>query len=128
MHQPARAAWPERRLVMIFQPHRFTRTRDLYDDFTDVLSKVDALIMLDVYSAGEDPIPGADGRSLCRSIRQRGTIDPIFVATPAEVPAVLADVLKNGDVVLTQGAGNVGQLSKKLAELKLDIGKMKDQE
>ena len=79
-------------------------------------------------SAGEDPIPGADGRSLCRSIRQRGTIDPIFVATPAEVPAVLADVLKNGDVVLTQGAGNVGQLSKKLAELKLDIGKMKVQE
>lgn len=122
----ARAAWPERRLVMVFQPHRFTRTRDLYDDFADVLSKVDALIMLDVYSAGEEPIPGADGRSLCRSIRQRGSLDPIFVATPAEVPAVLADVLKDGDVVLTQGAGNVGQLSKKLAELKLNISQMKN--
>ncbi len=121
----ARAAWPDRRLVMIFQPHRYTRTRDLYDDFADVLAKVDALIMLDVYSAGEDPIPGADGRSLCRSIRQRGILDPIFVATPAEVPAVLADVLKDGDVVLTQGAGNVGQLSRRLAELKLDVSAMK---
>ena len=121
----ARAAWPDRRLVMIFQPHRYTRTRDLYDDFADVLAKVDALIMLDVYSAGEDPIPGADGRSLCRSIRQRGILDPIFVATPAEVPAVLADVLKDGDVVLTQGAGNVGQLSRRLAELKLDVSAMR---
>ena len=121
----ARAAWPDRRLVMIFQPHRYTRTRDLYDDFADVLAKVDALIMLDVYSAGEDPIPGADGRSLCRSIRQRGILDPIFVATPAEVPAVLADVLKDGDVVLPQGAGNVGQLSRRLAELKLDVSAMK---
>ena len=110
---------------MIFQPHRYTRTRDLYDDFADVLAKVDALIMLDVYSAGEDPIPGADGRSLCRSIRQRGILDPIFVATPAEVPAVLADVLKDGDVVLTQGAGNVGQLSRRLAELKLDVSAMR---
>ena len=123
----ARAAWPDRRLVMVFQPHRFTRTRDLYDDFADVLSKVDALIMLDVYSAGEDPIPGADGRSLCRSIRQRGSVDPIFVATPAEVPAVLADLLKDGDVVLTQGAGNVGQLSKSLSEMKLNIQRMKQQ-
>ena len=121
----ARAAWPERRLVLIFQPHRYTRTRDLYDDFAEVLAKVDVLIMLDVYAAGEDPIPGADGRSLCRSIRQRGTLDPIFVATPAEVPAVLADVLKDGDVVLTQGAGNVGQLCRKLAELKLNINEMK---
>ena len=121
----ARAAWPDRRLVMIFQPHRYTRTRDLYDDFADVLAKVDALIMLDVYSAGEDPIPGADGRSLCRSIRQRGILDPIFVATPAEVPAVLADVLKDGDVVLTQGAGNVGQVSRRLAELKLDVSAMR---
>lgn len=121
----ARAAWPERRLVLIFQPHRYTRTRDLYDDFAEVLAKVDVLIMLDVYAAGEEPIPGADGRSLCRSIRQRGALDPIFVATPGEVPAVLAEVLKEGDVVLTQGAGNVGQLSRKLAELKLNIHAMK---
>ena len=121
----ARAAWPERRLVVVFQPHRYTRTRDLYDDFAEVLSKADVLIMLDVYAAGEEVIPGADGRSLCRSIRQRGALDPIFVATPNEVPAVLAEVLKDGDVVLTQGAGNVGQLSRKLAELKLNINAMK---
>ena len=120
-----RAGWPERRLVMIFQPHRYTRTRDLYDDFADVLSKVDVLIMLDVYSAGEDPIPGADGRALCRSIRQRGQLDPVFVATPSEVPAVLAELLRDGDLVLTQGAGNVGALSRNLAELKLDIAQMK---
>lgn len=120
-----RGAFPDKRLVLAFQPHRYTRTRDLYDDFAEVLAKVDVLIMLDVYAAGEDPIPGADGRSLCRSIRQRGTLDPIFVATPAEVPGVLADVLKDGDVVLTQGAGNVGQLSRKLAELKLSINAMK---
>jgi UDP-N-acetylmuramate--alanine ligase len=120
-----RGGWPERRLVMIFQPHRYTRTRDLYDDFAEVLSKVDALIMLDVYSAGEDPIPGADGRTLCRSIRQRGQIDPVFVATPAEVPAVLADLLRDGDLVLTQGAGNVGALARTLAEMKLDIAQMK---
>ena len=120
-----RAGWPERRLVMIFQPHRYTRTRDLYDDFADVLSKVDVLIMLDVYSAGEDPIPGADGRALCRSIRQRGQLDPVFVATIAEVPAVLAELLRDGDLVLTQGAGNVGALSRNLAQLKLDIAQMK---
>ena len=120
-----RGGWPERRLVMVFQPHRYTRTRDLYEDFAEVLSKVDVLIMLDVYSAGEDPIPGADGRTLCRSIRQRGQLDPVFVATPAEVPAVLADLLRDGDLVLTQGAGNVGALARTLAEMKLDIAQMK---
>jgi UDP-N-acetylmuramate--alanine ligase len=120
-----RAGWPERRLVMVFQPHRYTRTRDLYEDFAEVLSKVDVLVMLDVYTAGEDPIPGADGRALCRSIRQRGQLDPIFVATPAEVPAVLADILAEGDLVLTQGAGNVGALARTLAELQLNIEQMK---
>ncbi|MGL4206412.1 MAG: UDP-N-acetylmuramate--L-alanine ligase [Aeromonadaceae bacterium] len=120
-----RAGWAERRLVMIFQPHRYSRTRDLYDDFADVLSKVDVLIMLDVYAAGEEAIPGADGRALCRSIRQRGQLDPIFVATPAEVPAVLAGLIKEGDLVLTQGAGNVGALARTLAEMKLNIELMK---
>ncbi|WP_409421123.1 UDP-N-acetylmuramate--L-alanine ligase [Pseudaeromonas sp. ZJS20] len=122
-----RAGWPEKRLVMIFQPHRYTRTRDLYDDFAEVLSKVDALILLDVYAAGEDPIPGADGRALCRSIRQRGQLDPVFVATPAEVPAVLAELVADGDMVLTQGAGNVGALCRQLAQLQLDCDKMKAQ-
>lgn len=120
-----RAGWPERRLVMIFQPHRYTRTRDLYDDFAEVLSKVDVLILLDVYAAGEEPIPGADSRALCRSIRQRGQLDPVFVATTAEVPAVLAGLLAAGDLVLTQGAGNVGALARTLADLQLNVQTMK---
>ena len=92
-----------KRLVMVFQPHRYTRTRDLYEDFADVLSKVDVLVMLEVYAAGEEPIPGADGRALCRSIRSRGSLEPIFVATPDDVPAVLAGLVGEGDLVLTQG-------------------------
>ena len=120
-----RAGWPERRLVMIFQPHRYTRTRDLYEDFAEVLSKVDVLILLDVYAAGEEPIPGADSRALCRSIRQRGQLDPVFVATTAEVPAVLAGLLAEGDLVLTQGAGNVGALARTLADLQLNVEQMK---
>ena len=120
-----RAGWPERRLVMIFQPHRYTRTRDLYEDFAEVLSKVDVLILLDVYAAGEEPIPGADSRALCRSIRQRGQLDPVFVATTAEVPGVLAGLLAEGDLVLTQGAGNVGALARTLADLQLNVQQMK---
>lgn len=120
-----RAGWPERRLVMIFQPHRYTRTRDLYEDFAEVLSKVDVLILLDVYAAGEEPIPGADSRALCRSIRQRGQLDPVFVATTAEVPAVLAGLLAEGDLVLAQGAGNVGALARTLADLQLNVEQMK---
>ena len=124
----ARVGWPERRLVMIFQPHRYTRTRDLYEDFAEVLSRVDVLIVLEVYAAGEEPIPGADGRALCRSIRQRGQLEPVFVTAPSEVPAVLAELLQDGDLVLTQGAGNVGALAKTLGELRLDIVRMKGQE
>jgi UDP-N-acetylmuramate--alanine ligase len=116
----ARAGWPEKRLVMIFQPHRYSRTRDLYDDFANVLDKVDVLVMLDVYSAGEAPIAGADGRSLCRTIRSRGKIDPIFVKEQAELPRVLANLIQDGDLVLTQGAGDVGKVAKKLEKLKLD--------
>jgi UDP-N-acetylmuramate--alanine ligase len=121
----ARAGWPEKRLVMVFQPHRYTRTRDLYEDFADVLSKVDVLVMLEVYAAGEEPIPGADGRALCRSIRSRGNLEPIFVATPDDVPAVLAGLVGEGDLVLTQGAGNVGALARRLGEMKLSIESMK---
>lgn len=106
--------WPDKRLVMVYQPHRFTRTCDLYEEFVQVLSKVDVLILLEVYSAGEEPIDGADSKSLCRSIRQRGNIDPIYVKTIEEVPALLPNILKDGDVVLTQGAGNVGKLAKVL--------------
>ena len=121
----ARAGWPEKRLVSVFQPHRYTRTRDLYEDFANVLSKVDLLLLLEVYPAGEEPIPGADSRSLCRSIRQRGSIEPIFVSSPDELPAILAEHLRDGDLVLTQGAGNVGTLAKELAAMKMNIDIMK---
>lgn len=110
-----RAGWPEARLVMIYQPHRYTRTKDLYDDFVKVLSDVDVLLMLDVYSAGEEAIPGADSRNLCRSIRQRGRIDPVFVSSEEEVRDVLKNLLRDGDIVITQGAGSVGALSRTLA-------------
>lgn len=111
-----RDGWPDRRLVMVYQPHRFTRTRDLYEDFVEVLSAVDSLIMLEVYSAGESPIPGADSRALCRSIRARGLIEPIFVETVDAVPDVIKDLVRAGDIVITQGAGNVGVLSPELAK------------
>lgn len=122
--QAARSGWKENRLVMIFQPHRYSRTRDLYDDFANVLEQVDVLIMLDVYAAGEKPIAGADGRALCRTIRSRGKIDPIFVPDAQTLPSVLANVLQNGDLVLTQGAGDVGKVAKQLAALELNVNRM----
>ncbi|ACY83485.1 UDP-N-acetylmuramate--L-alanine ligase [Edwardsiella piscicida] len=115
----ARAGWPDRRLVMVFQPHRFTRTRDLYDDFANVLSQVDVLLMLDVYPAGEHPIPGADSRSLCRTIRGRGKLDPVLVSEPATLAQTLAQFLQEGDLILTQGAGNIGRVARVLAECRL---------
>lgn len=114
-----RDGWPERRLVMVYQPHRFTRTRDLYEDFVEVLSTVDALVMLEVYSAGEEPIPGADSRHLCRSIRARGLLEPIFVESVDGVPDIIKDIVRAGDIVITQGAGNVGGLSPELAKRNL---------
>ena len=107
-----RSGWPNNRLIMIYQPHRYTRTRDLYEDFATVLSDVDVLLLLDVYAAGEDVIAGADSRSLCRTIRLRGKIDPIFVEDQAALEQVLGGVLEDGDLVLTQGAGDIGTLSK----------------
>lgn len=124
--QAARSGWADKRLVMIFQPHRYSRTRDLYDDFANVLEQVDVLILLDVYSAGEKPIAGADGRSLSRTIRGRGKVDPIFVADINTLPSVLANVIQGGDLVLTQGAGDVGRVAKQLESLQLDINKMKN--
>ncbi len=115
----ARAGWPDKNLVMLFQPHRYTRTRDLYDDFANVLTQVDALLMLDVYPAGEAPIPGADSRSLCRTIRGRGKVDPILVPDSAQAAEMLASVLTGNDLVLVQGAGNIGKIARHLAEIKL---------
>ncbi|MCH4296383.1 UDP-N-acetylmuramate--L-alanine ligase [Shewanella sp. 3B26] len=119
----ARAGWPDKRLVMAYQPHRYTRTRDLYEDFVEVLSQVDKLVLLEVYAAGEAPIPGADGRALCRSIRQRGQLEPIFVASPEQLAAVMPDVLEDGDLLLCQGAGNIGALSRELAASQLGFDK-----
>ena len=113
-----RQAWPDRRLLMINQPHRYTRTRDLYDDFVKVLGKVDMLLMLNVYSAGEPSIPGADSRSLCGSIRQLGKLDPIYVEDMDRLPETLLSVVRPGDVVLTQGAGNIGAIAQQLAGMK----------
>ncbi len=110
-----RAGWPEKRLVMIYQPHRFSRTRDLYEDFVRVLSQVDVLLLLDVYSAGETPINGADSRSLCGSIRQRGTVDPVHVGSVTDLRSILSNVLKKDDLLITQGAGDIGLISKNLA-------------
>lgn len=115
-----RAGWPERRLVMCFQPHRYSRTRDLYEDFVDVLVEADELLLLEVYSAGEEPVSGADSRSLCRSIRQRGQVEPLYVKGPEQLPEILADVIQPGDIVLTQGAGNVGSIARTLADLALN--------
>jgi UDP-N-acetylmuramate--alanine ligase len=109
-----RGAWPERRLVLAFQPHRFSRTRDLFDDFAQVLSEVDTLILLDVYPAGEKPIVGADGRSLSRAIRTRGKVDPIFVEQTTDLPAVLPGLLRDGDLLLLMGAGDIGAMAVQL--------------
>jgi UDP-N-acetylmuramate--alanine ligase len=110
-----RDGWPERRLMMIYQPHRYSRTHDLYDDFVDVLSTVDFLLLLDVYSAGEKVIAGADSKSLCRSIRQRGQLDPVHIKNPDELKSLLNEVLRDGDILVTQGAGSIGMLARQLS-------------
>lgn len=114
--EAARAAWPGRRIVLVFQPHRFTRTRDLFEDFAEVLSSPDGLVLLDVYRAGEAPIASADGRSLARAIRLRGRVEPVFVESVDAVPAILSGLLQPQDVVITQGAGDVGQLAARLPQ------------
>ncbi|MFH8133382.1 UDP-N-acetylmuramate--L-alanine ligase [Pantoea osteomyelitidis] len=124
----ARAGWPDKKLVMVFQPHRYSRTRDLFDDFANVLSQVDVLLMLDVYPAGEPAIPGADSRSLCRSIRGRGKVDPILVSDHDALPGMLAPTLSGNDLILVQGAGNVGKIARKLAELKLQPARQQEEQ
>ena len=113
----ARQSYPDRRLVMMFQPHRYSRTRDCFDDFVKVLSEVDELLLLDVYSAGETPIQGADTKSLARSIRARGQVDPVLLSIDDkdQIAQVLKNILKANDMLITQGAGNVGQISLDLA-------------
>ncbi|MEO6170608.1 MAG: cyanophycin synthetase, partial [Lysobacter sp.] len=111
----ARGGWPEHRLVVAFQPHRYSRTRDLFDDFAAVLSDVDALVLTEIYAAGEAPIAGADERALARAIRTRGRIDPVVIGGVDELPGVLADVLEDGDLLLLMGAGDIGQAAQQIA-------------
>ena len=116
----ARQSHPDRRLVLLFQPHRFSRTRDCFDDFVDVLSQVDALLLMEVYPAGEKPIVGADSRTLARAIRLRGQIEPIIIdPVDGQLPSVLKNLLQANDLLLTQGAGNVGAISVELAQNEL---------
>jgi len=114
--QAARDAWPKRRLVVVFQPHRYSRTRDLFEDFTQVLEQADQLILSEVYPAGESPIQGADGRSLCRAIRSRGQLEPIFINHPSECGEVLQRIAKDGDVVMLLGAGDIGAVASHLSQ------------
>ena len=109
-----RQAYPDRRVVLAFQPHRFTRTRDLLDDFAGVLSTADALLVTEVYAAGEQPIAGADGRAICRAVRSRGQIEPVFVARVEELADSLRGLLQADDVVLAMGAGNISAVAHEL--------------
>lgn len=118
-----RNGWPDKRLVMVFQPHRYSRTRDLYEDFVEVLSEVDSLFLLDVYAAGETTITGADSKSLARSIRQRGQVEPVYVSDVTKLDELLAGHLQDEDMVITQGAGNIGAVAKSLVASELLGGK-----
>jgi UDP-N-acetylmuramate--alanine ligase len=111
----ARGGWPDKRLVVAFQPHRYSRTRDLFDEFAAVLSSVDVLVLTEVYPAGEAPIAGADAKSLARAIRARGRIDPVVVGGAGELGGVLSDVLNDGDLLLMMGAGDIGHAAQQIA-------------
>jgi UDP-N-acetylmuramate--alanine ligase len=113
--EAVRGSFPGRRLVLAFQPHRYTRTRDLFEDFVKVLSTVDALVLADVYPAGEAPIVAADGRALVRAVRVTGQVEPVFVEALADVPAAIRAIVRDGDVVVTMGAGSIGQVPALLA-------------
>ncbi|MEY4428794.1 MAG: hypothetical protein RLZZ182_1483, partial [Pseudomonadota bacterium] len=113
----ARGAFPGQRLVLAFQPHRFTRTRDCFEDFVKVLGTADAVLLTEVYAAGEAPIVAADGRALTRAVRVAGKVEPLFVDDVAELPQAIADNTRDGDVVICMGAGSIGSVPAKVAEL-----------
>ncbi|MDX1433156.1 MAG: UDP-N-acetylmuramate--L-alanine ligase [Gammaproteobacteria bacterium] len=124
--EAVRSTWPGRRLLVVFQPHRYTRTRDLIEDFSQVLSEVDALVVLEVYPAGEAAIAGADGRTLCRAIRSRGQVDPVFVEKLDDLPEMLPGVMQADDVLLVLGAGDVGGVAPLLAERWAGVGRTRE--
>ena len=103
-----RESFPGRRLVLAFQPHRYTRTRDLFEDFVRVLSQADAVVLAEVYPAGEAPIVAADGRALTRALRVAGKVEPVFVDDIADLPEALRGLARDGDIVVTMGAGSIG--------------------
>jgi UDP-N-acetylmuramate--alanine ligase len=111
----ARESFPGRRIVLAFQPHRYTRTRDLFEDFVRVLSTADALVLADVYPAGETPIVAADGRALARAVRVAGRVEPVFVEAVGDVASAVRDVARAGDVVVTMGAGSIGAVAAQLS-------------
>src|SRR5438874_2506826 len=113
--EAARGAFPGRRVVLAFQPHRYTRTRDLFEDFVRVLSSADVLLLAEVYAAGEAPILAADARSLARAVRVAGQVEPIYVEDIAELPAAIRRVARDGDLVLIMGAGSIGNVAGQLA-------------
>jgi len=121
--EAARHGWQGRRLVLVFQPHRFTRTQEQFEDFVQVLSGADVLVLCEVYAAGESPLPGADGRTLSRAIRARGEVAPVFARDLQDVPRILGTLLEDGDLVLTMGAGDIGALAARLPELLRAEGK-----
>lgn len=112
--EAAKGAWSDKRIVVVFQPHRYTRTRDLFEDFSKVLSEADRLIITEVYAAGEEHIAGADGRALCAAIRARGRVNPVFVEDLEELDSSILDLIEDGDVLLTLGAGSIGAIAEKL--------------
>jgi len=110
----ARGAYPGRRLVLAFQPHRYSRTRDCFEDFVKVLGTADAVLLTEVYAAGEAPIPGADGRAICRAVRSRGQVEPVFVEKADELPQALAALIEPGDVIVMMGAGSISAVAHEL--------------
>jgi UDP-N-acetylmuramate--alanine ligase len=113
----ARGAWPGRRIVLAFQPHRYTRTRDCFEDFVRVLSMADAVLLTDVYAAGEAPLVAADGRALTRAIRVAGKVEPLFVENVSDLPQAILDFVGAGDVVIVMGAGSISRVPAQIGEL-----------
>jgi UDP-N-acetylmuramate--alanine ligase len=112
----ARNGWPERRIVTVFQPHRFSRTSDLFDEFSQVLADSDALVLTDIYPAGERPIDGIDSGALCQSVRARGRVNPVLISDVSDLQQELPLMLEDGDLVLLLGAGNIGQVAQEIRE------------
>jgi UDP-N-acetylmuramate--alanine ligase len=113
----ARSGWPDKRVVLVFQPHRYSRTHDLMDDFATVLSDADVLVLLNVYAAGEEPITGADGQAMARAVRARGSVEPVFIESLDALQPALLDLLEDDDLLLTMGAGDIGAYAARLPDL-----------